>query len=291
MKIGLYLRQGFKSLSEVLSTLIDFLLSKDQEVVIPDYVPKDILDKDFPISFYPLDKMTEKLDAMFSVGGDGTFLDAARLMARTGKPVLGIHLGGLGFLADVSMDNYKEKLTAFFKGDYEIEERNVLSAEVKYKGQSSFYFAFNDFVIDKGRSVITMIKIKTFVDDDYFNTYRADGLIVSTPTGSTAYSLSAGGPIVCPYLNVITISPICPHSLSARPVVISADQKIRIDCRHFNNDVSLIVDGRERVPLQNASQVEIQKADFSLRIVRFKGDSFFQTLRTKMNWGRDIRGN
>ncbi|RLC34736.1 MAG: hypothetical protein DRH33_09045, partial [Candidatus Nealsonbacteria bacterium] len=183
MKIGLYLRPNFKSLSEVLSTLIDFLLSTNQEVIIPDYVTKDILNKDFPISFCSLDKMPEDIDAMFSVGGDGTFLGAARLMARTGKPVLGIHLGGMGFLADVSMDNYKEKLTAFFNGDYEIEERDVLFAEVKYKDRSSFYFAFNDFVIDKGRLVMTMIKIKTFVDDDYFNTYRADGLIVSTPTG------------------------------------------------------------------------------------------------------------
>ncbi len=291
MKIGLYLRPNFKSMSEVLSTLIDFLLSKNQEVIIPDYVQKDILNKDFPISFYSLDKMSEEVDAMFSVGGDGTFLGAARLMARTSKPVLGIHLGGMGFLADVSMDNYKEKLRAFFDRDYEIEERDVLSAEVKYEERSSSYFAFNDFVIDKGRLVMTMIKIKTFVDDDYFNTYRADGLIVSTPTGSTAYSLSAGGPIVCPHLNVITISPICPHSLSARPVVISADQKIRIDCYGFKNGVSLIVDGREYVPLHTASQVEIQKANFTLRIVRFRGDSFFQTLRTKMNWGRDIRGN
>jgi len=136
-----------------------------------------------------------------------------------------------------------------------------------------------------------MIKIRTYVDDDYFNTYRSDGLIIATPTGSTAYSLSAGGPIVCPNLQVIVISPICPHSLSARPVILSDSQTVQIDCTELNSDVSLIIDGQNRIPLGKAEKINIQKADFSLRIVRFKGDTFFETLRSRMNWGLDVRGN
>jgi NAD+ kinase len=136
-----------------------------------------------------------------------------------------------------------------------------------------------------------MIKIRTYVNQEYLNTYRADGLIIATPTGSTAYSLSAGGPIISPELNVLVICPICPHSLSVRPVVISADQIVRIDCADLNQDVSLIIDGHERIALGAAEKIEINKAEFPLRIVRFSGDSFFSTLRTKLNWGRDVRGN
>lgn len=290
MKIGLFLHPRISSLSKELSSLTDFLIKSGQEIVVLDTLPEDIFKNFSCISYCSFKKMPNKVDALFSIGGDGTFLRAARTMARTGKPVLGIHLGGLGFLADVSMNDYKEKLTVFFEGNYKIENRGVLGAKVTFKNYSKSYFALNDFVIDKGR-VLKMIQIRTFVDDDYLNTYRCDGLIISTPTGSTAYSLSAGGPIVVPKLNVITISPICPHSLSARPVVISADQKIRIDCHKLNSDVSLVMDGQQHVPLKNASYVKIEKADFTIPIIRFDRDSFFQTLRTKMNWGRDTRGN
>jgi NAD+ kinase len=290
MKIGLHLHPKFEIQSKSLSLIIEFLISKDQTVVLPESFEQNSGIPAKSVEYLSSEKMPEVIDAMFSVGGDGTFLGASRLMAQTGKPVLGIHLGGLGFLADVSMENYKERLTAFFDGDFKIEQRSVLNARVTYSDRTDTYFAFNDFVIDKG-SVLTMIKIRTYVDDDYFNTYRSDGLIISTPTGSTAYSLSAGGPIISPHLNVIVISPICPHSLSARPVIIADNQTIRLECEELNNDVSLMVDGQKRVSLLNAAKVEIHKADFTLKIIRFRGDSFFQTLRTKMNWGLDARGN
>ncbi|MCG2715260.1 MAG: NAD(+)/NADH kinase [Candidatus Marinimicrobia bacterium] len=290
MKIGLHLHPRFETQSKSLPLIVEFLISKGQAVVLPESFKQN---SDIPaksVEYLPSEKMPEVIDAMFSVGGDGTFLGASRLMAQTGKPVLGIHLGGLGFLADVSMENYKERLTAFFDGDFKIEQRSVLNARVIFPDRTDTYFAFNDFVVDKG-SVLTMIKIRTYVDDDYFNTYRSDGLIISTPTGSTAYSLSAGGPIISPNLNVIVISPICPHSLSARPVIIADNQTIRLECAELNNDVSLMVDGQKRVSLLNAVKVEIHKANFTLKIIRFRGDSFFQTLRTKMNWGLDARGN
>lgn len=290
MKIGLHVHPKTQTNGEFIRVLIDFLFSKHQEVFISEKAPCWILDENTSLRAISESDLPDIIDAMFSIGGDGTFLGASRLMARTGKPVLGIHLGGLGFLADVSMANFKERLEAFFEGKYTIEERSVLASHVVFKSDFSEYFAFNDFVIDKG-SISTMIKIRTYVDNDYLNTYRADGLIVSSPTGSTAYSLSAGGPIISPKLNVIMITPICPHSLSARPVVLSGDQTIRIDCHEMSADVSLVIDGQFRVPLDMAAEILISKADFNLRIIRFEKDSFFQTLRTKMNWGIDSRGN
>jgi len=290
MKIGLQFHPDILQNRDTVQLLIDFLKSQEQKIAIaadsPSWIHEMLIDSEI----YPVSDLAKHIDAMFSIGGDGTFLGASRLMAKTGKPVLGIHLGGLGFLAAVSVENFRDRLSAFFRGEYQIEERSVLSGKLIGSSGSTEYFAFNDFVIDKG-AVSTMIKIRTYVDDDYLNTYRADGLIVSTPTGSTAYSLSAGGPILSPKLNVIVITPICPHSLSARPVVLSADQIVRIDCHELPGDVSLVIDGQKRLHLRGMREVKVGKADFNLRIVRFEEDSFFQTLRTKMNWGIDSRGN
>ncbi len=290
MKIGLFIRPNSQNPAPVLKAVIDFLHARDQEIVVSKTAPRELIgDYDF-ITFRKLDEIPDYVDVMFSIGGDGTFLGAARLMAPTEKPILGIYLGGLGFLADVSMENHEERLSSFLNGKYRVEKKSMLNASVIYAEHTENYFALNEFVIDRGRAM-KMIKIDTFVDDDYLNSYRADGLIVSTPTGSTAYSLAAGGPIIVPHLDVIIISPICSHSLSARPVVISGDQKICINCQGFSEDVSLVGDGQIRVHLDKARRVEIRRADFKLHIIRFEGDSFFQTLRTKMGWGHDIRGN
>jgi len=290
MKIGLLLSPKIAAPNEIVPDLVNLLTANDQTVLIadcPDCRPSLKLKN---IEKCPPELLPEKVDALFSIGGDGTFLRASRLVAKSRKPVLGIHLGGLGFLADVSVENYRERLIDFLKGKYTIEERQGLIARIYFKDNVRESFAFNDFVIDKGR-VSTMIKVRTFIADEFLNSYRADGLIIATPTGSTAYSLAAGGPIISPELNVLVICPICPHSLSVRPVVISADQVVRIDCADLSNDVSLVIDGHERIALGNAEKVEIHKAEFPLRIVRFSGDSFYHTLREKLNWGRDVRGN
>jgi len=290
MRIGLHLHPNYQSLTKPLQAITDFLIAKNQQVVLPASVAQLSGKLSSVVKFLADEKIPDAVDAMFSIGGDGTFLGASRLMAKTDKPVLGIHTGGLGFLADVSFDNFEERITDFLNGNYKIEQRSVLSARLILPQKVESFFAFNDFVIDKG-NVPNMIKVRTYVDNHYFNTYRSDGLIVATPTGSTAYSLSVGGPIIVPDLNVIVIAPICPHSLSARPVVLADDQTIRIDCDELNSEVSLIVDGQIRVPLWQAEKIEIRRADFTLKVIRFKSDNFFQTLRTKMNWGLDARGN
>jgi len=290
MKIGLLLSPKIEAVNTIVPAVVELLNAHGQTVIVADLVDSTLIAKLNGIEKCRLEQLPEKVDALFSVGGDGTFLTASRLMAQSRKPVLGIHLGGLGFLADVSMDNYHERLIDFLNGKFTIEERQGLTARTYFKDRVQESFAFNDFVIDKGR-VSTMIKIRTYINEEYLNTYRADGLIIATPTGSTAYSLAAGGPIISPELNVLVVCPICPHSLSVRPVVISADQVVRIDCADLSSDVSLIIDGRERIALGAAGKIEIHKAEFPLRIVRFSGDSFFHTLRQKLNWGRDVRGN
>jgi len=290
MRIGLHLHPNYQSLVKPLKAITDFLISKDQQVILPASVAQLSGELSSIVKFLADEEIPNAVDAMFSIGGDGTFLGASRLMAKTNKPVLGIHTGGLGFLADVSIENFEERITDFLNGNYKIEERSILSAQLLFPQKVETFFAFNDFVIDKG-NVPNMIKVRTYVDNYYFNTYRSDGLIIATPTGSTAYSLSAGGPIIAPDLNVIVIAPICPHSLSARPVVLADSQTIRIDCSELNSGISLIVDGQLRVPLHQAKKIEIRRADFNLKVIRFKSDNFFQTLRTKMNWGLDARGN
>lgn len=288
MKIGLWLTKKRDNLKQLLPEIVEFLLAQRQTVLLADeqwYV--DLQKRE--VEYLPVAELIKEIEVLFSIGGDGTFLSAARLIADKGKPVLGIHLGGMGFLADVAADNCCQRLAQFLKGDYLIEERSVLAGTTFFPDRVVQSFAFNDFVIDRGR-IATMIKIRTFVNGDYLNTYRADGIIIATPTGSTAYSLSAGGPIISPELNVIVISPICPHSLSVRPVVISADSTVTIDCTELAADVSLVTDGQERELLNAAQRIEIRKANFNLPIVRFPGDSFFNTLRTKLNWGKDIRG-
>ena len=288
MKIGLYLHPNIKNLAKVLPLLVDYLLHKNQVIILPDSTPRELFKKHAKINYLPKSKIGKEIDAMFSVGGDGTFLAASRIIAGTNKPVFGIHRGGLGFLADVSEDNYRARIDAFIDGDFTIEERIVLSAKVYSPKKVANYFSYNDFVIDKAPTT-SMIKIRTYVDDDFLNTYRADGLIISTPTGSTAYGLSAGGPIISPHLDVFTICPICPHSLSARSVLISANQTIKIDCEK-NLEASLVIDGQNRIALKSANKIEFNKADFRLNIVRFEGDSFFKTLRKKLHWGIDSRG-
>lgn len=288
MKIGLFLHPNIEYIKENVALVIKFLLENEQEVFLPTTIDSKIIKKSNSISYCNYDEMRETIDTLFSVGGDGTFLGAARLMVKTEKPVLGIHVGGLGFLADVSISNFKERLTDFFKGNYIIEPRMALNAKVEYENGFDEEYAFNDFVIDRG-TILKMIKIKAYVDDDYLHTYIADGLIISTPTGSTAYSLSVGGPIVVPKLNVIVISPISSHSLSVRPVVVSADQKIFIDCSEFGENVLLVADGQKSISLGAAKRIKLYKSDYDLQLVRFRGDSFFHTLRVKMSWGKDIR--
>jgi len=226
-------------------------------------------------------------DMILSFGGDGTILSTAHKFGRSGIPILGIKIGGMGFLADVSTDELFSKLQDILNRQYDVVERIVLKATVENQGNSEFY-ALNDFVLDKG-AISRVIRIRTYIDDEYLNTYIGDGLIISTPTGSTAYSLAVGGPILLPTMAAVIINPISPHTLGARPVVVPAEKEVRIVVDSTPTEVSLSADGRLEAHLVPGEAARFCLADYRVKLVSYRGRSFYDVLRAKLNWGEDVR--
>ena len=225
------------------------------------------------------------LDFMVVLGGDGTFLSLARAMEHHETPILGIHLGDLGFLAKATKKDLFTRLNQVLLGDYILEKRILVKASFNNNGEIFHHSGFNDFVISNGESR-RMLTAKVKVNGHWVGNYKADGLIVSTPTGSTAYSLSAGGPILAPTVDSLVITPISPHSLTSRPLVVPADSIIEVTFPENNKTILLIVDGQIQESLNPSSIVEITKTDFKINLIDFKDYDYYKTLRTKMGWGR-----
>ena len=227
-----------------------------------------------------------QIDFLLTLGGDGTMLSAARAVGHRKTPILGIHLGELGFMAEVTVDGMFDRLNMVASGSYGLQRRMVLKAEIINGNGPSVFYALNDFVIDRGRSqrIITM---RLLSNDRFVSDYYADGLIIATPTGSTAYSLSVGGPIVMPRLKAIVVSPISPHTLTLRPIVLPDDRSLEIS---FPEDevakIAFAVDGQVSEYLQPKDKIFIQRAPFEIRMIDFEDSNYFQTLRKKMGWGK-----
>lgn len=222
-----------------------------------------------------------------SIGGDGTFLGTAALIGTSQTPILGINTGRLGFLADVSPDSINESLEALCRGDYIIEKRKVLA--VSKNGElSSFYpYALNEVAVLKHDNS-SLIEIKTYINNHFLTNYLADGLIVSTPTGSTGYSLSVGGPILVPQSGTFCIAPIAPHSLSVRPVVVRDDVEVRLEVCSRTNNFLLACDGQSE-SLPHETIITIKRAPHTIKVIKIKHKDFFDTLRDKLMWGADQR--
>lgn len=230
-------------------------------------------------------ELAAEADLIVSLGGDGTLLNIAPLVERAGVPILGVNLGGLGFITEVAADELEPVLARTLEGDYEAEKRMTLEIVVKGKnGKPHKFRVLNDAVITKGaRSRI--IDLETYVGDDYLCTYRADGLILSTPTGSTAYSLAAGGPIVEPGLGVMILSPICPHTLTNRPIVVPSDVTIHVTLRSFGDTVILTPDGQPGVRLNSGDNVEVRDYGLPVLLIKMPSRSYYEILRKKLKWG------
>ncbi len=230
-------------------------------------------------------EMAAKADLIISLGGDGTLLNIAPLVERPEVPILGVNMGGLGFITEVAVDELETILIKTLDGDYEVEKRMTLEIRVMGKKRRSHRFrVLNDAVITKGaRSRI--IDLETYVGDDYLCTYRADGLIISTPTGSTAYSLAAAGPILEPTLGAIVLAPLCPHTLTNRPIVVPSNAAIRVTLRSFGDTVILIPDGQQGVRLNNGDQVEARDYGMPVSLIRLPSRSYYEILREKLKWG------
>lgn len=226
-------------------------------------------------------------DMVISVGGDGTFLKAASRVGNKDIPILGINTGRLGFLADVSPEEMEATFNEIYENRYSVEERSVLQIKHNEQHLKGCPYALNEIAVLK-RDSSSMISIHTAINGAYLTTYQADGLVISTPTGSTAYSLSVGGPIIVPHSNTIAITPVAPHSLNVRPIVIRDDWEITLDVESRSHNFLIAIDGRSE-SCKEGTQLTIRKAGYSIKVVKRHNHIFFNTLRTKMMWGADNR--
>lgn len=234
------------------------------------------------------DLVPEQIDLLITLGGDGTLLRGARMVAHEHKPILGVNLGYLGFLTSIPPAELQASLTRLLAGEYWLDTRFTLEAQVITRtGQAGpSYIALNDAVLHKG-GVARVIRLAVFIGEqrEEIGSYSADGIILATPTGSTAYSLSANGAIVVPTVDCIVATPICPHSLVLRPLVLPADEVITVEVRPPASELMLTVDGQDGEPVKAGDQVVVRKGKATVPLVRFPGQSFFSTLRRKLHWG------
>lgn len=232
----------------------------------------------------PKEKLASLSDIFIVLGGDGTLLAAARLAGSSGIPILGVNLGSLGFLTEITINELYPALEKVLSGNFETEERVMLFAVVVRGGSEiGRYTVLNDVVVNKG-SNSRIIDLETKINGDYVTTYKSDGLIVSTPTGSTAYSLSAGGPIIYPSLHAFTLTPICSHTLTNRPIIISDDSVVTISILS-KEEILLTLDGIAGPSLHCGDIVEIKKADAIIHLIKSPYRNYYEVLRTKLKWG------
>ena len=232
------------------------------------------------------EKLAASVDLILVLGGDGTMIAAARLMGDTEVPVLGVNYGGLGYLAEFRIEELYAALESILAGDYRLDRREMLDVELlRGDEQVTRNRVLNDVVINKS-ALARIIEIEAYLSQQFVNSFRADGLIVSTPTGSTAYNLSAGGPVIFPSMNAVVITPICPFTLSNRPIVVPDDAVIELRLKTAQEDVALTLDGQVGFPLKVEDRVVIRKSQTTFNLVQPANRNYFDVLRDKLRWGR-----
>ncbi len=233
------------------------------------------------------DGMGFQADYAISMGGDGTFLKAASRVGTKQIPIIGVNMGRMGFLADVLPSEIESALNSIYSGEYKIENHTVIQVEANGEPITGYPYALNDIAVLK-RDIASMITIRTHIDGELLVAYQADGLIIATPTGSTAYNLSNGGPIIVPQDNSLCITPVAPHSLNIRPIVVNDTCEITLDVESRSHNFLVAIDGRSE-KMQEGTQLTIRKAPYQVRIVKQKNQRYFSTLREKLMWGADTR--
>ena len=273
---------------DILPEIIRWAESKNIELFLTEKILSDTRANKFNQPIIDSKNKISELDFMLVLGGDGTFLSCARAVEHRGTPILGIHLGDLGFLAKVTLENIFQRLDQVAEGKFSVEKRSMVKASILKNGSSLTQYGLNDFVVSNGESH-RMLTAEVYVDDNRVSEYKADGLIIATPTGSTAYSLSSGGPIISPDVDSFVITPISAHTLNSRPLVVSAKSTIKINFSSYNQNIMFITDGQLHELLSPDDTVLITNSDFEIGLIDFSDNDYFQTLRTKMGWG--TRGN
>jgi len=291
MKIAIYGQNYIKEASQkAVEKLLDFLLAKEANVFIEkEFIKTQNKAIQNSSAIRKFDELNDSFDLLISIGGDGTILRAITYVRDLNIPIVGINTGRLGFLATIQTDEIESALSEIFNGDYKISERSLLSVETSPKNDkiTSINFALNEVALSR-KNTTSMITVNTQLNGEYLTSYWADGLILSTPTGSTGYSLSCGGPVIAPDANNFALTPIAPHNLSARPLIIpdSTEVTFRVDGREDQFLMSL--DSRI-VTLANSTIVTVKKADFAIKMVERLDETFLDTLRKKLLWGEDRR--
>ncbi len=285
--IGLIGKYADPSVGDALVSLHKYFLSNNRAVLLDESTAAVFNDHDMSVATRT--ELGQQCDLIIIVGGDGSLLSAARTLVGFGVPLLGINLGHLGFLVDLCAIDVHEALDEILAGEYTEENRFLIISEIERDGD---YFgggnAFNDVVIHK-TDVARMIEIETYIDNKFMHSMHADGLIISTPTGSTAYSLSGGGPILYPSLNVMELVPICPHTMSNRPVVISGDSEIDIVVSdRFSTQAQVTYDGQINFDLLPGDHVKIMRHPKHITILHPKDYDYFEILRAKLRWGEKL---
>jgi len=286
-RIGIIAKRNKPEAGNIIHQLVDWLRQKKIEV----YIEGEMADLLGPHALEPNVKTIEReafpsqAEMILVLGGDGTLLSVARLVGDHKVPILGVNLGGLGFLTEIALEELYRVLERVIQGDFTTDERVVLSASVIRKGKGVAEFpVLNDAVINKG-ALARIIDMETTINGEYVTTFKSDGLIISTPTGSTAYNLSAGGPIVYPSLHCIILTPICPHTLTNRPIVVPDEVEIRATLKTRQQEVMLTLDGQQGFPLEVEDVVEVRKAAVGILLIKSPYRHYFEVLREKLRWG------
>lgn len=285
--VGLFGKYGSRDVGGVVERLCAFVRDRELSVLL-EAATAEFMEHTCAESA-PLEEIGGRIDLAIVVGGDGTMLHVARSLAPHGVPLIGVNLGRLGFLTDIPTDRMEEDLGRVLDGDFKTESRILLEAEVVRGGKVMHLAnAFNDVVINKG-ALARLIEFETRVDGEFVSSTRADGIIVATPTGSTAYALSAGGPVTVPQLRALVVTPVAPHTLAQRPIVFPDDVLLRVTSEEPKVEVAVTVDGQRSTGLRYNESCEIRRAPFHLELVRFPERDFYSLVRTKLHWGVDPR--
>jgi NAD+ kinase len=281
MIFGILANPNLVNFEKVKKTLVKFLINKKSSVLIEDFFAKK---GDRSVSYISRENVIRKSDVLIVLGGDGTLLHIAEAASKNKKPVIGINLGNLGFLTEAPVGELKELLEEFFQNNLVLDTRDLLQATIFKSGKLIYkkYF-LNDVVINKG-ALARIINLDLFVDKSLVSNIRADGIIFSSPTGSTAYSLSAGGPIVTPSLPLVIITPICPHTLANRPLVISNKSVIRVRVDSFKSPVYATFDGNASMEMESDFELEVSKSHLKFKLLRSKETEYFNVLKEKLMW-------
>ncbi|MGM0419659.1 MAG: NAD(+)/NADH kinase [Bacillota bacterium] len=281
-KLGIFVNIKKDKAIKMAGELIDYLQEENIPYLVEKRSAECFSEADRAADFQEL---REEIDYLVLFGGDGTLLRAARHFSGTGIPLLGINIGSLGFMTVIEVGAVENAVKSLLRGDFEVENRMMLSARVYRNGDEVYHgYGLNDVVINRGAN-FKLIGIELSINDQYVSQYHGDGLIVSTSTGSTAYSLSAGGPIVSPELDVLLVTPICPHDLYIRPLVISGNDEVWADLEISGRNMKVSIDGRCGFDLQDGDKVKIKKADAGVSLVKFPERDFYKILREKMRVG------